>query len=75
MHLRDDEKAWAAGEAGPGRQWAIRHQVAVGQYLGAEDLVPVTQAHIMADTEFSVFQAWNCWSIWQRRARASPSRP
>ena len=51
MRLRDDEKAWAAGEAGPARQWAIRHQVAVGRYLGAEDLVPVTQAHIMADTE------------------------
>lgn len=40
-----------AGEAGPARQWAIQHQVSVGSYLGAADFVPVSQAHIMADTE------------------------
>src|SRR6516165_6070369 len=39
------------GEFGPLRQWAIEHQIKVGTYLGAEDFVPVTQAHIMADTE------------------------
>ncbi len=40
-----------AGEAGPARQWAIQHQIRVGSYLGAADFVPVSQAHIMADTE------------------------
>jgi predicted aconitase len=40
-----------AGEAGPARQWAIKHQIRVGSYLGAADFVPVSQAHIMADTE------------------------
>src|SRR6201996_4390006 len=40
-----------AGEFGPLRQWAIAHQIKVGDYLGAEDFVPVGQAHIMADTE------------------------
>jgi len=40
-----------AGESGPLRQWAIAHQIKVGTYLGAEDFVPVMQAHIMADTE------------------------
>ena len=40
-----------AGEAGPARQWAIEHQIRVGSYLGAADFVPVSQAHIMADTE------------------------
>jgi len=40
-----------AGEFGPLRQWAIEHQIKVGQYLGAEAFVPVVQAHIMADTE------------------------
>ncbi len=40
-----------AGEAGAARQWAIQHQMRVGSYLGAEDFVPVSQAHIMADTE------------------------
>ena len=40
-----------AGEFGPARQWAIKHQIAVGEFFDAEDLVPVGQAHIMADTE------------------------
>ena len=40
-----------AGEAGLARQWAIEHQIRVGSYLGAADFVPVSQAHIMADTE------------------------
>ena len=40
-----------AGELGPLRQWAIEHQIKVGDYLGARDFVPVGQAHIMADTE------------------------
>ena len=40
-----------AGEQGPVRQWAIRHQLAVGTFFDAEDFVPVSQAHIMADTE------------------------
>ncbi len=51
MHLTDDERAMLAGEAGPARQWAIDHQMRVGRYLGAADFVPVSQAHIMADTE------------------------
>ena len=40
-----------AGEFGPAVQWAIEHQIKVARYLGATDFVPVTQAHIMADTE------------------------
>ena len=51
MRLTDEERAMLAGEAGPGRQWAIEHQMRVGRYLGADDFVPVSQAHIMADTE------------------------
>src|SRR5487761_2569966 len=51
MNLTDDERALLAGEAGPARQWAIGHQIAVGRYLRAADFVPVSQAHIMADTE------------------------
>ena len=39
---------------------AIEHQIAVGDFFAARDFVPVTQAHIMADTE-SVGQAgWSC---------------
>ncbi len=51
MRLTDEEKSILNGEAGPARQWAIRHQIRVGSYLGAADFVPVSQAHIMADTE------------------------
>lgn len=40
-----------AGEFGKVPQIAIEHQIAVGDFFGAEDFVEVTQAHIMADTE------------------------
>jgi predicted aconitase len=51
MRLTDEEQAMLAGDAGPARQWAIQHQMRVGRYFGATDFVPVSQAHIMADTE------------------------
>src|SRR5579871_2978868 len=51
MRLSELEAAMRAGKLGPAVQWAIEHQIKVGRYLGAEDFVPVAQAHIMADTE------------------------
>ena len=51
MKLTDEEQAMRAGERGSAAQWAIEHQIKVGRYLGAADFVPVSQAHIMADTE------------------------
>ena len=39
------------GEMGAARQWAVEHQIRVGEYFGARDLVAVRQAHIMADSE------------------------
>jgi predicted aconitase len=51
MRLTEEEKAMQSGHLGPMRQWAIEHQIKVGQYFGARDFVPVVQAHIMADTE------------------------
>jgi predicted aconitase len=51
MRVTDEEQAMRAGAFGPALQWAIEHQIKVGSYLGAADFVPVTQAHIMADTE------------------------
>src|SRR5256714_6872596 len=51
MKLTREEEALRGGEFGPARQWAIGHQIKVGSYLGALDFVPVTQAHVMADTE------------------------
>ena len=51
MKLNDEEREIAAGKAGPVPQQALKHQIAVGDFFGAADFVPVTQAHIMADTE------------------------
>src|SRR5437660_8711526 len=51
MKLTEEEEALRRGDFGPAAQWAIEHQIKVGEYLGASDFVAVTQAHIMADTE------------------------
>jgi predicted aconitase len=51
MRLTDEEDAMLAGEAGEPRRWAMRHQIQVGEFFDAADLAPVSQAHIMADTE------------------------
>src|SRR5436309_1185049 len=51
MKLTEEEEALRRGDFGPAAQWAIEHQIKVGEYLGAKDFVPVSQAHIMADTE------------------------
>jgi predicted aconitase len=51
MKLNDEEQDLLAGRSGPVLQEMLRHQIKVGEFFGAEDFVPVTQAHIMADTE------------------------
>lgn len=51
MKLDDEEQDILAGKLGPVPQQALRHQITVGDFFGARDFVPVTQAHIMADTE------------------------
>jgi predicted aconitase len=68
MRLNGEEEAMRAGEMGAARQWAITHQVSVGTYLGAGDLVAIQQAHIMADTE-SLGEAGVAWL---ERMAASP---
>jgi predicted aconitase len=51
MQLNDEEKAILAGESGEAPRLALAHQLKVGEFFGARDFVPVTQAHVMADTE------------------------
>src|SRR5262249_59305250 len=51
MLLNDEEVAMRAGASGEPRRWAIEHQIRVGEFFDAADMVPVAQAHIMADTE------------------------
>ncbi len=51
MKLNDEEQDMLAGHFGPVPQRALQHQLKVGDFFGAADFVPVTQAHVMADTE------------------------
>src|SRR5258707_6371450 len=60
MKLTDVELAMRAGEAGRAGQLALEHQLKVGRFLGAADMVPVSQAHVMADTE-SLGEAGIAW--------------
>ena len=60
MRLTDEERGMLAGEMGAARQQALQHQLKVGDFFGAEDFVPVTQAHVMADSE-SLGEAGIAW--------------
>jgi predicted aconitase len=60
MRLTDEENAMLGGELGEPRRWAIAHQIAVGEFFDAAEFVPVSQAHIMADTE-SLGEAGVCF--------------
>ena len=51
MKLNDEETGILAGKMGAVPQQALQHQIKVGEFFGAPDFVPVTQAHLMADTE------------------------
>src|SRR5438105_11484828 len=51
MKLNDEERDTLAGKFGAVPRLALEHQIKVGDFFGAQDFVPVTQAHIMADTE------------------------
>ena len=60
MKLNDEEQDILAGKSGPVMQEALQHQIKIGDFFGAPDFVPVTQAHIMADTE-SLGEAGVLW--------------
>ena len=60
MKLNDMERAMRAGELGRVAQAALEHQIQVGEFFGAADFAPVTQAHVMADTE-SLGEAGVAW--------------
>ena len=51
MLLNDEEKAMLNGDFGKAKQWAIDHQIKVGAFFDAPDMVAVSQAHMMADPE------------------------
>jgi hypothetical protein len=51
MNLNDTEKKMLQGEMGEPRRLALEHQIKVGRFFDAEDMVEVGHVHIMADTE------------------------
>lgn len=51
MKLNEATQSMRTGEQGKARQWAVEHQMQVGRMFDALDMVPVSQAHMMADPE------------------------
>ncbi len=51
VELNDLEQAMLAGEEGEPRRLAMEHLVKVAGFFDAEDLVEVSQVHVMADSE------------------------
>ena len=51
MRLTLDEEAMLAGGRGEAVRDALRYQLAVGEFFGAERFVPITNAHMMGDIE------------------------
>ncbi len=51
MKLTEEENAMLAGKLGEPLRWAIDHQIKVGTAFDAEDMVPVSQSHMMVDPE------------------------
>ena len=51
MTLDEEEKGMLAGELGEPKRWVIDHQLKVGQMFDAQDIVTVSQSHMMVDPE------------------------
>ena len=51
MELNKEEKAMASGELGEAVEWAINHQIQVGNFFDAKNFVPVSNVHMMIDPE------------------------
>lgn len=51
MQLTEDEQAMLRGDRGAAIKSALQFQVEVGDFFGAQRLVPITNAHLMGDIE------------------------
>ena len=51
MNLSQEEKAMSKGELGEAAKWAINHQLEVGNFFDAEDVVSVSNVHMRVDPE------------------------
>ena len=48
MKLNNQERAMLAGDFGLAVKWAMEHQLQVGRMFDAEDMVDVSQAHMLS---------------------------
>jgi predicted aconitase len=51
VYLTAEEEAMASGSDGPAVKWALDYQLSVGEFFGAQRLVPVRSAHAHCDGE------------------------
>lgn len=51
LRLTPEEEAMLRGDKGPAVQEALRFQIEVGNFFGAQRFVPITHAHVMGDIE------------------------
>jgi predicted aconitase len=51
VELTDRERGMRDGAMGEAVRWAIEQQIAVGEFFDAERFVPVSNVHMMGDTE------------------------
>ncbi|PSW20581.1 DUF521 domain-containing protein [Photobacterium sanctipauli] len=51
MNLNSEQQRMLDGEFGPSIQWAIKFLVETGTMLGADSLIPIRYAFLMADTD------------------------
>lgn len=51
MNLTVEDRAILSGDQGSAARWGLEHQVKVGEFFGADRLVPIRSAHIMCDAE------------------------
>ena len=51
VRMSDEERAMLSGELGVPRKLSMEHIQKVGNFFDAEDLVEISQVHLMADTE------------------------
>ncbi len=50
VKLTSEQRHWVEGDSGPSLQWATAFNVSLGEFFGAEKMVPIGSAHFAPDT-------------------------
>lgn len=65
MQLTSEEQRMLKGERGEAVRQALQVQLEVGEFFGAERLVPVNNVHMMGDIEVMGDGGWSFCGVWQ----------